>query len=1582
MEMTDSILNGPGATQYPIFRANQVLTDQHLNDAVAYLERQTRLTRTALVGTGVLCGLHPTLGTVQTVTEDGEETEIPSLVLSSGCGVTTRGHLLVESGRSLTHARRALLDAGDLPGVDVAGGEAQSAIFECYTEAEAGDVKPDNDNPVQLFEATPTGPETSLADVLAEWVVVLLLKVRSEERDSCMYSCDEAGTRRTFDLRPLVMAPDTFEGILRAGFDPSGQFAGNDLDAVFNRPYDLPALRLERFAAGPTYGDDQELVPGINLQKIYSLEAYVDAFVHACVPGDDPAETAAEIRADVASVADAYRHAYRVFHPFFTGVHPDSESDFESLEEQLAERLEELQENEKELADLDSGSSGFPERRGIQYFYDYLGDLVHAYEELRETAFELMDDCLPPEHRFPRHLALGRPGGAPGCPPSIYRSHYAQPPVYNGNARRLQAVHTLYARMHGLASAFVLPEDDPDEVEVRITPSRQVPASLGERALPFYYHPDAPSGAEQHPLYHVWSPDHARRCSSARVRSYHAPFDDSRPAAEPLLSRIDGVDFYRIEGHVGKRREQAVGAIGNLRRRYNLPFDLLALKIGVEPGGDLDPENVQYTFHFDDLSVLYQQAKEDVLCMLDEVEDQARGDLSDDVQDAVDDLREGLTLDEGDEIGDYYSLLELSRDDHFDEFRSHYQVVLAWRRRDDASYVDCVPETIEPLLEEYRERTATLRQQMLFHKYAHHHPGMEHQGGVPRGGTFILVYVNEGEEAIFQDVERDLLASVEDQDEGPNAALFGKRSEDVSEAVRAAREAAREAVAARKAVAEKRAAALERARESLAEIDDSNEIAESLDELIRLEMATRTDVVVGDFALPYRCCGETSFSFVVAQPRPLVLLPQVSYCEDDDGPYDFTLDPPNGFLEGPGVDASSGQYQFVPSHPEVQAQKPEDGSWTVAFTYRADGGTDTLTVEILPRRDASFEVDGLPDADTLCLDPNEQSRFRLIPDESGGTFSTETDEWLVEDDGQTYFDAAAVPDGTTVTITHTLPAADDACAARAERTLTVAALPDAGFTELEDAYCRTDAPVTLSPNASGAESTFRSDPDNAVTGSPSEGWTFNPSALNPDVGGQQVTVTHVVRDPSTGCENQAVQTTTVLPVPSGEFDGIGDEVCQNDEEVPLRPRMRGDALTSTFETDPAGAIVERDDTFFFDPSRVTVPGGAESVDVTITHTITGPGDCTGEGTQTVTVYSLPDPDFSGLQDTYCIEDDTNFPVSLQPNETGDAYDSTFTSNLGGKVVVEDDNGEWAFRPFQALWSTDGRTVDVTITHTITGPGGCSASSEQTVTVAPVPNAGFRVEWDGDGPIPRSAGPIDLLPDASEVDSQFTSDSAAGVVDRADGGWFFFPSEVPPSENEKNVVVRITHVATDPGTGCNSEEVREVTVQRSSGDDQSNRDGDAPQLDGDAIGLLNRRGQEYLDAVETLAREEEIQSTSSYTGAKGFLDQNIQQPPEDTVDAYAAVLNTLLQGLAQTNRKEVWTRLIEIATHRLMDRLVATAPRPSRDLRDSVEQQMDRLRSASDVDLAEIADAWDAAALRGTLTGPYAAAVNTYEGLMG
>ena len=75
----------PSIDMYPVFEANQVLTNHHLNQVFNFLDEQERLSRANLIGIGIVCGLEIEMNS------DGS-----AIHISKGCGITSEGYLVVE----------------------------------------------------------------------------------------------------------------------------------------------------------------------------------------------------------------------------------------------------------------------------------------------------------------------------------------------------------------------------------------------------------------------------------------------------------------------------------------------------------------------------------------------------------------------------------------------------------------------------------------------------------------------------------------------------------------------------------------------------------------------------------------------------------------------------------------------------------------------------------------------------------------------------------------------------------------------------------------------------------------------------------------------------------------------------------------------------------------------------------------------------------------------------------------------------------------------------------------------------------------------------------------------------------------------------------------------------------------------------------------------------------------------------------------------------------------------------------------------------------------------------------------------
>ena len=204
---------------YPVFEANQVLTNAHLNDLFEYLDEQTRLTRANLVGIGIVCGL--------TMEFNGVDT----LSVTKGCGITSEGYLILEPADvDLIAVRPYVLptDYGYPPFVDASAEQRpQYPLWELLTDD-------DEDDAVLL-----TDPLLGLEDK----AVLLFLELRKDGQRTCVpNNCDDRGARVTATLRRLLVDVTDLKKIL-----DTASTATTYLGADLTERLQLPDLRMPRF---------------------------------------------------------------------------------------------------------------------------------------------------------------------------------------------------------------------------------------------------------------------------------------------------------------------------------------------------------------------------------------------------------------------------------------------------------------------------------------------------------------------------------------------------------------------------------------------------------------------------------------------------------------------------------------------------------------------------------------------------------------------------------------------------------------------------------------------------------------------------------------------------------------------------------------------------------------------------------------------------------------------------------------------------------------------------------------------------------------------------------------------------------------------------------------------------------------------------------------------------------------------------------------------------------------------------------------------------------------------------------------
>ncbi|HMR43941.1 MAG TPA: hypothetical protein PKC40_08905, partial [Saprospiraceae bacterium] len=331
--------------QYRSFVDNQVLTAKQLNEIVDFFEDQQRLTRTRLIGVGIVCGLQ--------IKQSGAEVH-----LSHGCGVTTDGDLLHHAG--FLKAGESEESATDLVFKNYKtyddqaahyppfwkNAEEQIQLWELFTEKMSegqSDLKPLADLPAEV-------PFNDLA-------AILYLENYPKDTDLCTAAdCDSQGVLQVSRHKLLLAKKADIEAFVSLG------------DSIFKN--DLGA------------SDALVLLPDMSVPRLVlnaSLTKNYDA------------------------LSEAYKKIILASAPLLRNALQSLFGDFGALLDPANAVSKPAILNT--LTGIFNESNLSPAR--IQYRYDFLKDLAEAYNELKEMVFELRVLCCSFFFFFPKHLLLG-----------------------------------------------------------------------------------------------------------------------------------------------------------------------------------------------------------------------------------------------------------------------------------------------------------------------------------------------------------------------------------------------------------------------------------------------------------------------------------------------------------------------------------------------------------------------------------------------------------------------------------------------------------------------------------------------------------------------------------------------------------------------------------------------------------------------------------------------------------------------------------------------------------------------------------------------------------------------------------------------------------------------------------------------------------------------------------------------------------------------------------------------------------------------------------------------------------------------
>ena len=535
--------------EYIVFESDQVLTNDHLNETFNYLDQQNRWTRNKLIGIGIVCGLNIVqhTGTIE---------------ITKGCGVTSQGYLiLLDTAQYAYYIPYTAPDQPtDLP-FTYPGAlpfykpfSQNKNIFLLLTDDEYNALESDQQKNALTLSSAP-------ANFLNDYVVVLFLEARELDLKNCdMFDCNNKGEKMLFDVKPLIVSKKDLPDAITEGRGTVGE-------NLSNIPHEINFKRYN--------------VPYVNLQ---TSDDVINGFVKLV---DD---------LTLSRVANAYIYSYEKYKLLLNQqVNP-----FTTLFTQLKTQRDAILKNNKVF---------------IQYFYDFVDDLIKAYYEFTVKITGIVSACCPDENLFPLHLVLGEASkNTEAYAKDAYRQYFIYSPLFEKTDSDVTEAVFLFQRMMIMVKEFTVPSPATfSNTTIKITPSQYEHLQLSQRAIPYYYRVNE-IGSE---LYKAWSYYKTTHGNAGFNMSYNANLYNSNDAVvHPLLYDIEYYNFFRVEGHIGKNYSDVLSNLASQIQNFNLPFDIVA----VQAGGDVNDVSTNLPqCSFQDLDSLFNVLRSELYCLLGEL---------------------------------------------------------------------------------------------------------------------------------------------------------------------------------------------------------------------------------------------------------------------------------------------------------------------------------------------------------------------------------------------------------------------------------------------------------------------------------------------------------------------------------------------------------------------------------------------------------------------------------------------------------------------------------------------------------------------------------------------------------------------------------------------------------------------------------------------------------------------------------------------------------------------------------------------------------------------------------------------------
>jgi hypothetical protein len=677
--------------EYPVFESNQILSSVHLNDLRDYVDEGNRATRVKLSGYGIVCGL-----------EVEYNRAAKKVSISKGYGISTDGYFIGQETKTdySKYKRYTCPEQPVYPAWLKGGGQIR--LWELFT---GGDTTSGTKS-LGSFDAIEPGSK------LQDMVVVLFLEARERELKSCTgTTCDNKGKKKELSVRVLLAKRSDLDQI--------------ELEKLLIREEGLDEINISRLSSQ------------VDLSAVTTYNQLANAYKNI-------------FDTYKVKIAEEVRNAHNIY----AGILGLKDLDLKPLEE----------------------LKGMTSTKNVsQYEFDLLKDIVLAYDEFREAAYELKTDCCSEKADFPRHLMLGQLKSNNTEESDRYRNYFLDAPVPPEQDVKTLRAQWLFMRILSLIKNFG-PAIGP-EMKIKITPSREDLYLLSQKSIPYYY-------KDAKMLSDIWDPEKSLKGKSKFHLSYNEDQYNKNPVVphirKPLDFDLDEYGFFRIEGHLGHPFRDVIEKLDKIRKDSSLPFDLIALKLKKNTA----TVELKDDCGWRDIENEYINSRNELVACLHTINGYMRKLLSENDNKEIDleymKLNPKKIMEQVEKIislltecivhfkfDDFYRtyrqlmrqlktivlvsrylLTVLIKSDIYNLTKSEYQqrfikllmyIITFQRLINSRTHIRLLTVYYTFL---WRINQLKKNHLSIFSNFAEKHSGMEHKAGVPKGGTFIIVYTD------------------------------------------------------------------------------------------------------------------------------------------------------------------------------------------------------------------------------------------------------------------------------------------------------------------------------------------------------------------------------------------------------------------------------------------------------------------------------------------------------------------------------------------------------------------------------------------------------------------------------------------------------------------------------------------------------------------------------------------------------------------------------------------------------------------------------------------------------------------------